>query len=98
MELLKDTVKSVMADLKGKRRGPDKAGPDQILKRCLTKKELRHIKFNYFKKGIISINVDSSGWLYQLSLDKESLKAKLQQELKTLKDIHLRIGQVKNRS
>lgn len=69
--------------------------PEAWLKRTLATTELRHIKFNYFKKGILSINVDSSGWLYNLSLQKEDLLARLKKNCNTIKEIRFRIGEVK---
>ncbi len=68
---------------------------ERSLKKILTKKEIGHIKFNYFKKGILNIIVDSSSWLYQLSLEKDGLLAKLRKNLKNIKDIRFRLGEVK---
>jgi len=65
-----------------------------LLKKLLTKRELQHIKFNYFRKGILGISVDSSGWLYHLSLKKEGLLISLQKNLTDLKEIHFRLGEV----
>jgi len=51
--------------------------PEVLLKKALTKKELRHIKFHYFRKGMLGIKVDSSVWLYSMNLKKEKLISKL---------------------
>jgi len=69
--------------------------PQEWLKKVLTKKELGHIKFNYFRKGLLSLNVDSSSWLYSLNLQKESLLEKLKKCSSEIKEIRLRIGEVK---
>ena len=66
---------------------------EDLLKKTLTEKELGHIKFNYFKRGILNITVDSSSWLYQLSLSKDDLLARLRKKLKEIKDIRLRLGE-----
>jgi hypothetical protein len=95
MERIKETVKAVMerlADKDSERRALDPRG---ILRKALTKKEREHIKFNYFKGGILNLNVDSSSWLYNLNLKKESLVARLNKKLKALKDIRFRVGAIK---
>ena len=83
-----------MAGLSGKNTGPSRDNPEQWLKKALTKKELRHIKVKYFSKGILGLSVDSSAWLYILSLRKEELLNKLKQDSPGLKNINLRIGEI----
>lgn len=92
MESIKDTIQNVMLGLKSKRASPGEMGPEEILKKALTKKELRHIKFNYFKKGVLGVRVDSSTWLYQFSMKKEDLLGRLKGHLSGIKDIRLRLG------
>lgn len=67
---------------------------ESSLKKILTKKELAHIKFNYFRKGVLGLNVDSSAWLYKLNMGKEDLLSKLNQKIGNVKDIRLRIGEI----
>jgi len=95
MELLKNTVSQVMAGLSAKKAASLDEGPEQWLKKALTKKELGHIKVKYFNKGILGLSVDSSTWLYALSLKKEDLLGKLKKENPGLKNINLRIGEIK---
>ena len=94
MELLKNTVDRLMAGLSAKKTASTGVGPEQWLKKALTKKELGHIKVKYFHKGILGLSVDSSTWLYALSLKKEELLGKLQKESPELKNITLRIGEI----
>jgi len=94
MEHLKSTVDALMAGLLEKNSGPRGGNPEQWLKKALTKKELRHIKVKYFRKGILGLSVDSSAWLYILSLRKEELLHKLKQENTGLKNINFRIGEI----
>jgi len=94
MELLKYTLDQVMAGLAVKKTSTVDAGPEQWLKKALTKKELGHIKVKYFNKGILGLSVDSSAWLYALSLKKEELLSKLQKENPKLKNINFRIGEI----
>jgi hypothetical protein len=94
MELLKNTVNQVMVGLFAKKTASIDADPEQWLKKALTKKELGHIKVKYFHKGILGLSVDSSAWLYVLSLKKDELLSKLQKENPKLKNINLRIGEI----
>jgi len=94
MEAIKDTVINVIEDLKAKKTKISN-NPQALLKRVLTKKESQHIKFNYSKKGILSLYVDSSSWLYILTLQKEELLARINKKSNTVKDIRFRIGEIK---
>ncbi len=95
MESIKDTVGNIMQGLQAKKTGLCKDNPCVLLKKALTKKELGHIKFNYFRKGILSLHVDSSSWLYNLTLKKEDLLLKLNKKSNAIKDVRFRIGEIK---
>ncbi len=94
MDAVKDIIKSVMHDLETKKTAVSKDDPQALLKNVLTKKELGHIKFNYFRKGVLNINVESSTWLYHLNLRKKILLDKLAKESSSIKDIRFRIGDI----
>lgn len=94
MQPLKNTLDALMLGLVAKKAGSPGAHPEQWLKKALTKKELQHIKIKYFSKGILGLSVDSSAWLYILSLKKEDLLNKLKQESPVVKNINLRIGEI----
>jgi hypothetical protein len=94
MELLKNTLDAVMRDLSAHKPGSSGAGPHAWLKKALTKNELGHIKVKYFSKGVLGLSVDSSAWLYILSLKKEELLYKLKKDSPSLKNINLRIGEI----
>lgn len=94
MELLKNTLDEVMRQLGAKKTVFQDTGPQRWLKKALTKKELGHIRVKYFNKGILGLNVDSSAWLYILSLKKEALLKELKKENPELKNINFRIGEV----
>jgi len=95
MEAIKETIASVMCGWQAKTKGAAPSDPYRALKKALTKKEAGHIKVNYFKKGILCVSVDSSGWLYNLGLQKEALLGKLKKDLNGLKDIRFYIGEIK---
>ncbi len=90
MESIKNTVNNVMGLLVAKK-NLSHHSPETLLKKTLTKKELQHIKFRYFRKGILGISVDSSGWLYQMNLKKEGLLERLGKNI-NVKDIRFRLG------
>lgn len=94
MELLKNSLEHLMSQLNLKKNDFQVAGPQQWLKKVLTKKELQHIRVKYFSKGILGLSVDSSAWLYILSLKKVELLQKFKKENSELKDIIFRIGEM----
>lgn len=94
MELLKNTLNEVMRRLDAKKTVFQDTGPQQWLKKTLTKKELGHIRVKYFCKGILGLSVDSSAWLYILSLKKEELLREIKKENPELKKINFRIGEI----
>jgi hypothetical protein len=94
MEAIKNTVGVVMQGLKAGKAASLEVKIEDVLKKALTKKELKHIKLNYFKKGILGIRVDSSSWLYQLSLEKENLLNGLRKDLAEIKDIRFSMGEI----
>ncbi len=94
MELLKDSVYGVMKNLVAKGGGFQDKDLSGCLKKILTKKELGHIKVKYFKNGVLSLNIDSSPWLYSVSLKKEKLLACLREKEPGLKDIKFFIGEI----
>lgn len=94
MELLKKTLDEVMRGICLKKNDPSGEDPQQWLKKTLTKKEMQHIKVKYFNKGVLGLSVDSSAWLYVLSLKKEELLGKLKKENSKIKNISLRIGEI----
>jgi hypothetical protein len=95
MEVIKDTVHNVIKGLMAARGRSCADDPRAWLKKTLTTKELRHIQCNYFKKGILSLSVDSSGWLYNLNLQKEELLARIKKHSSAVKEIRFHIGEVK---
>lgn len=95
MEAIKETLENVMQAWEKKIRSHPQDDPKLLLKKCLTKKESGHIKFRYFKKGVLSLNVDSSSWLYYFDLQKEGLLNKLRKQSVSIKDIRFYIGEIK---
>ncbi|MDD5661581.1 MAG: DciA family protein [Candidatus Omnitrophica bacterium] len=95
MEKIKDTLQSVMQDLVGQKGRAPGEDPEGWLRKVLTKRELGHIKLQYFRKGILGILVDSSVWLYSLNLKKEDLLRKLKKCSGQIQEIRLTIGEIR---
>lgn len=55
-----------------------------------------HTKVAGFKKDILIVNVDNSIWIYELSLRKDKILQLLKksEDLKSIKDIRFRIGEL----
>ena len=92
MEAIKDTLQKLMQSWEKKIKLPGQDDPEVLLKKCLTKKESGHIRFRYFKKGILGTSVDSSTWLYYFNLQKEKLLGKLRQQSGKIKEVRFYIG------
>lgn len=94
MERIKDTIETIIRDLTSKKTPGRQDGPEEWLKKTLTKKELGHIKFQYFKKGVLGVRVDSSVWKYNLSLKRDQLLKRIQGYNTKVKDVHLIVGDI----
>lgn len=92
MDTLKEVIKEVMQGLKTHQ--PAQENLEGALKKSLSRRNLGHVKFRYFRRGILGIAVDSSAWLYQLNLEKEKLLAKLRKKSPQIKDVRFYIGEI----
>jgi hypothetical protein len=90
MDAIKDIIQDLIQELKTSK--PLKDDPEILLKKVLSLKERGHVRFRYFKHGILGIAVDSSTWLYQLNLQKRRLLARLAKKSSGIKDIRFYIG------
>ena len=90
-KLLKDAIK----DLSGKERFGEEeiAGAWEAAVGAAAAKHSRPVSF---KKATVTVNVDRSGWLYELTVQKKEILKKLEERLqgKKIKDIRLRIGEI----
>jgi predicted nucleic acid-binding Zn ribbon protein len=57
----------------------------------------RHTKPVTIKKSVLTVNVDGSGWLYELTIKKKDLLKKMDGKLrgKSLTGLRFRIGEIK---
>ena len=60
-------------------------------------KAARHSRPVAFKKAVLTVIVDGSSWLYELTTKKREIIKKLEGKFagKTIKEIRLRIGEIK---
>jgi hypothetical protein len=84
-----------MQALERKKGSGEYGDPQPWLKKILTKKEIEHIKFRYLRNGVLGVAVDSSAWLYHLSLKERALVEKLRPTIRGIKAIKFRLGKVK---
>lgn len=95
MEAIKEIVYKVIQDWAAKKKELGHDSPQALCERLFTKQELGHVQFGYLRKGTLSLKVDSSAWLYHLSLKKADLLAKLRHKSKTvIQDIRFYLGKV----
>ena len=86
---------ALLREISAKQKSLSQEDPSVFLKKILTKKEIKHIKLNYFRKGILSFNVDTSVWLFQLNSQKENILKSLKTELPAIKEIRFYLGECK---
>ena len=65
-----------------------------LWQRTAGKKKAPHTKVSAFEQGILTVLVDSSSLLYELSLEKDAMLQKLQHEFgeKKIRDVRFQIG------
>ena len=68
----------------------------QAWQNAVEPKAIAHTKPVAIKKNILTIEVDSSTWLYMLSLTKKNTLAKMQKALgkEKIEDIRFRMGEI----
>lgn len=90
-EVINQVIKKLDAKTHGQREDVVKAWHDAIDKDAAT-----HTKPVAIKKNILTIEVDSSSWLYILSLKKKSILASMQKTAgkEKVEDIRFRIGEI----
>ena len=93
MENIRETIKRVMQKLQGGQGLSREEEIEKEIRRLLTKKEIGHIRINYFKNGILNITVDSSGWFYHLNLKRAQILSALSKNVVGIKDVRLRLGE-----
>jgi len=94
MEAIKDTIQQVIARMQTRQQEKEGNDPGEHLKKLLTKKELEHIRVTALKNGILYVNVDSSVWLYRLSIRTDAFLETLNKLPQKIKSIRFRVGDI----
>lgn len=92
MQVIKETVADFMRELKSKSGRSGKDGPERLLRAVLSREDLKHARFGYFKKGVLGIEVDSSSRLYLLTMRKETIMERLRKKTSVVRDVRFRLG------
>jgi len=93
-----DILKKVVKNLGGKKRLTEEEF-FKIWEEAAGKKAASHTRPVSFRKAGLIVNVDDSGWLYELTINKKEILKKFASGIngKPLKDIRFRIGQIKGK-
>jgi predicted nucleic acid-binding Zn ribbon protein len=94
MEQIKNVIRCVVGQISARVSRSDCFTPEEWLKKSLTRKELGHIKFYYFRRGVLGIKVDSSAWKHNFLLRKEVLLQKIQKCAPEVHSLHFVGGDV----
>ena len=94
MDDIKTTIFAVLKELETRKCQAAATDPAQHFSKVFDKKELRHIKPAYFRKGILAITVDSATWMYHLSMRKQEVLRRLVELSKEVKDVRFVIGEI----
>jgi hypothetical protein len=93
METIKETIYRVMHELGTKQNNSHSDTISAWLQKTLSAKERKHISFYSERKGILSLRVDSSNWIYYLNLKKEVLLTSVRRCLPQVKEIRFYVSE-----
>jgi len=88
-------VQNVIENLSGKGRVSEEE-ISEIWRKAVGAKMARHTKPVSIRKSVLLVNVDGSGWLYELTIKKREILGKLDGKFrgKQLKGLRFRIGEL----
>jgi len=91
---LEDILKNVIEKMGKKRPSEEEIGDAWV--EAAGNAAARHSRPVGLKKSVLVVNVDGSGWLYELSTAKREILSKLDVSVKKkkIKDIRFRIGEI----
>ena len=92
-EPIKSIVREVLESLKDKKLNKHDA-LQKAWQKAIGQKAEKHTRISSLRGGRLVIEVDESGWMYQLTLKKQEILKKLQKYLKEteIQELHFRIG------
>lgn len=94
------SIENILKDVIGNLSGKGRVSEEEIggaWGKAAGTKAAAHTKPVLLKKSVLTVNVDSSGWLYELTIKKKELLGKLDGKIrgKQLKGLRFRIGEIK---
>ena len=91
---IKDITKKVIRNLT-KENTTKKQRAERVWRKAAGKRFDKHTQPVSFRRKRLVVNVDSSGWLYELAIIKQYVVRKLKKDLKgEFKELQLRIGEI----
>ncbi len=93
MDKIKDILPGVIEKITGQKQGESQK-IEKVWQEAIGKEACRHTKIDGINNGMMNILVDSSAWLFQMSLKKKSILGKIQKELSHIKKISFKIGKI----
>jgi predicted nucleic acid-binding Zn ribbon protein len=87
--IIQDVIENISADKKDQHAAIFKTWQETVGKRAS-----RHTKIVMLEKGRLIVNVDSSVWLFQLSLKRPALLKRLKGVISDIEKISFRIGRI----
>jgi hypothetical protein len=93
---LKDILKDLWKDLAKKHQEQDGSRVQEAWEKIVGPKASTHTRIVYLTKEKIRVNVDSSAWLYALSLKKEYIQIELKKVL-GIGELRLSLGEIKEK-
>lgn len=96
---IENIIKDVIKDLSGRGRVSEEEVSGAWLA-AAGEKAAKHTKPVSIKRSVLTVNVDASGWLYELTIKKRDLLKKMEGKIrgKKLKEIRFRIGEIKEKA
>ena len=94
------TIENILKDVISKLSGKNRITAEEmarVWRAAAGDKAAAHTKPVSIKKAILTVNVDDSGWLYELTIKKKELLKKMEGKTgsKHLKGLKFRIGEIK---
>ena len=93
MDKIKDIVHDVIKKISSKK-PEEQIQLQEIWKRIVGEGGQRHAAIHGFHDGILTIHVDSSIWLFQMSMKKKKFLKEIQKTNPDIKQIIFKIGKV----
>lgn len=94
MESIKDIIPHVFEQLTD-RIPQTQTKIQRIWQNAIDAKMAQHSTLSDFTDGVLTVEVDSSAWLYQMNLNKRKILIQLQDEIRDIKNIQFKTGKTK---